>query len=307
MTIQLTGFYPAQLLSRVCRSIAVLFVIAANTQVVHSQELEKSRVYEIRNSIAVFPCDILGNRLFPDRGPEIPPFTGKFILVSASGRDSVIIRFLPWSSRTNAGLYRRFNRPVPTSDITNETVKTLWLRDSTVPKYFVMGRENLDSNCVKVFNKGWRSAAFTIGLVTMPTKLRLGRNFDFQGNLSLGTTAGIKHRLSRYSPNYVNYLFGASLTGVSLDSFNTKGRIAGQPLNNVTVFSPSLGIVFEFGKAQAGIFYGWDLLNKSTQSRYGWIYNRKPWLSIGFGFSIFSVDSKSSSQGKDENTEIHLK
>ncbi len=73
-------------------------------------------------------------------------------------------------------------------------------------------------------------------------------------------------------------------------------------MTNIAVFSLSFGLVFEFGKAQAGIFYGWDFLNKSTETKYNWIYDRKPWISIGFGFSIFTIDSKSSNQAEDVNT-----
>ena len=136
---------------------------------------------------------------------------------------------------------------------------------------------------------------FTSGLITMPMKLRLGENFDFQGNISLGSTIGLKTRISKYNPNYLNLLFGASISTVTLDSLGTRGKISGQSLNNIAAFSPSLGLVLEFGKTQVGVFYGWDLISKSTQERYEWIYHKKPWLTIGFGVSIFNVDSKNSS------------
>ncbi|MEJ7680524.1 MAG: hypothetical protein WKG06_22265 [Segetibacter sp.] len=45
-------------------------------------------------------------------------------------------------------------------------------------------------------------------------------------------------------------LLGTSISTVSLDSFNTRGKVSGQPLTNIAVFSPSLGVVFEFGKAR---------------------------------------------------------
>ena len=157
-----------------------------------------------------------------------------------------------------------------------------------------MSRNDFDSGCIKYYNTWFYSASFTLGLITMPLKLRLGSNFDFQGSFSLGTTAGIKMRISHYGPNYINVLFGASISSVSLDSFSTNGKVPGQPLTNIAAFSPSFGTVFEFGKAQAGIFYGWDFIGKSTQSKYEWIYNGKPWISIGFGFSILNITSKSS-------------
>ena len=165
-----------------------------------------------------------------------------------------------------------------------------------IDKFFLVHRFDLDSNCIKIHQTGLRSAVFTIGLVTMPVKLRLSPGFEFQGNLSLGSTAGVKIRISHVNDNFVNLLIGTSISTVTLDSFNTKGKLNAQPLNNIAAFSPSLGLVFEFGKAQAGLFYGWDFLNKSTQIKYDWVYNKKPWISIGFGFSILNIDGKSEKQ-----------
>lgn len=262
-----------------------LFFLLLIGFVAKSQETDKTRIYETRGNIPVVACDVIGNKLNKANSFSVPPFRSKFAVVR-SKNDSVVIRFLDWGTAS------------PLRKIFNDTVviqKNLKGLDTTITinRYFLITRTDLDSNCIKVFSRGIRSSVFTLGLVTMPMKLRLGKNFDFQGNLSLGTTAGMKVRISKYNPNYFNLLFGASISTVSLDSFSTGGIVTGQPLTNIAVFSPSIGGVFEFGKAQAGIFYGWDFLNKSTQTKYNWIYNKKPWLSIGFGFSIFNIDSKS--------------
>ena len=262
------------------------FAILFSTGYAKSQNNEKSRIYEIRSSVPVVACDAIGNKLNNNNSFSVPPYRSKFALVRIKN-DSVVVRFLTWSN--NDSLRRSFNNYIV-------SYRGLAGNDSsvTINKFFLMTRNDLDSNCIKVFSTGLKNAVFTLGLVTMPMKLRLGKNFDFQGNLSLGTTAGVKMKISKYNTNYLNVLFGASISTVSLDSFSTSGKISGQPLTNIAVFSPSLGLVFEFGNAQAGIFYGWDFLNKSTQSKFDWIYNKKPWISIGFGFSIFTVDSKSS-------------
>lgn len=309
--------------------LPLLFVLTFNS---YCQEEEKTKVYEIRNSIAVYPCDITGKRIYQDDRFSTPPFGAKFILVRPLNlnNDTIIIRYLQWTKKKDSVLRKYYNDPLIISEW--DTSKSEWAQNkgdsninlsnakrwndtsnntevsrgdsgristtdgdygNKIEKYFKIQRYDLDSNCVKVYNSGLRSTTFTIGLVTMPLKLRLGSNFDFQGNLSLGSTAGVKIRSSKYSSNYINLLLGTSISTVSLDSFNTRGKVSGQPLTNIAVFSPSLGVVFEFGKAQAGVFYGWDFLNKSTQSKYDWIYNKKPWLSIGFGFSILNIDSKS--------------
>lgn len=251
-----------------------------------AQETENTRIYEVISNIPVVACDVIGNRLSSNEHFMVPPYRSKFALIRLKG-DSVVVRFLVWEQ--NASLRKAFN--VDSVHLTN-----LHGGDSIarIHKYFLITRTDLDSNCVKVYNRGIKNSVFTLGLVTMPMKLRLGKNFDFQGNLSLGTTAGAKFRVSKYNPNFLNLLLGLSISTITLDSFSTGGRVSGQPINNMAVFSPSLGMVFEFGKAQAGIFYGWDFLNKANQLQYQWIHNKRPWISIGFGFSIFSVNSNSS-------------
>lgn len=252
---------------------------------------QDTKVYEIKGNITfpVFESDILGNRV-ENSSYITPPSKSKFSLIRYIG-DNVVIRFLSWSN--DSSLMRKFNVSKIFSEELNDSI--------TVDKYFIIDRYDLDSNSIKVFSRSFRSTIFSIGVVTMPTKLRMGKNFDFQGNLSLGTTAGGKMRISKYNSNYLNILFGASISTVSLDSFSTKGKVPGQPISNVAVFSPSIGFVFEFSNAQAGIFYGWDFLNKSSQNKYEWIYNKKPWISIGFGFSILSINSESNNQNVQGN------
>lgn len=284
----------------------LLFVFTYNQ--LFAQEADKTRIYEIRSNIPVYACNVIGKRLHPSADSfDVPPYQSKFALVRNYQNDSVVIRFLDWvkvdsiKNPQKARVYEKLNQ-----DFTQTTVSIPDASDTshtkTTNRYFLISRQDLDSNCIKVYKTGLRkSTVFTIGLVTMPMKIRLS-NFDFQGNLSLGTTAGAKIRISKYNPNYINLLFGASLSTVTLDSFSTHGKVAGQPITNIAVFSPSLGAVLEFGKAQAGIFYGWDFLNKSNQEKYGWVYNKKPWISIGFGFTIFSIDTKSSQATEAKNS-----
>ncbi len=180
-----------------------------------SQDNDKTRIYEVRSNIAVEACDVIGNKIQNNNSFSVPPYGSKFALVRIKN-DSVVVRFLTWNNSDS--LRRSFN----------DTIIHLpgFSGDSSVTlnRYFLITRNDLDSNCIKVFARGVKSSVFTLGIVTMPMKLRLGENFDFQGNLSLGTTAGIKFKISKYNLNYLNLLFGASLSMVSLDSFSTKGK-----------------------------------------------------------------------------------
>jgi hypothetical protein len=77
---------------------------------------------------------------------------------------------------------------------------------------------------------------------------------------------------------------------VSLDSFSTSGKIRNR--QEALAFTPSMGVMIEFGNAQVGIFTGIDMLSSSNSSFDTYIYKNKPWISIGLGYSIFSASSK---------------
>ena len=269
-----------------------LLLAALTISSLFAQDTENTRIYEIRTNIPVTRCNITGTR--ESDSIFIPPFRTRLAFVRNADHDSVLVRILSYEIYKDSSMRAKANR-------LNQVFK---YNLNGHLRFFKMSRLDLDSNCIKYYNTWFQSVSFTIGVITMPLKLRLGENFDFQGNFSLGTTAGIKMKISHYSPNYLNFLFGASISSVTLDSFSTGGKVPGQPLNNIAAFSPSFGAVFEFGRAQAGIFYGWDLIGKSTQSKYSWIYNGKPWISIGFGFSILSITSKSNESSAAQTSPV---
>ncbi|MEO7766327.1 MAG: hypothetical protein ABIS01_02835 [Ferruginibacter sp.] len=247
----------------------LFFSICAKTQEV--------KYFEVINDIPVVKSEITGTQF--SNSFFIVPTLSHFVLIGAHS-DSVIIRFINWSSKVKH--INKFRDSV------------LFLTKNGVVKgneYYLMKKSDLDSNCVRMYARGLNTLNFTVGFVTMPLKLRLGKDFEFESTISLGATAGMKMRISRHYRNYFNLLFGASTSTVTLDSFSTNGK-ATQPQKNILVFSPSFGIVLEFDKSQIGLFYGWDLLGKSNNAQYGWIYNRKPWITLGFGISIFSLEDK---------------
>jgi hypothetical protein len=46
--------------------------------------------------------------------------------------------------------------------------------------------------------------------------------------------------------------------------------------------------IYKYQKVQAGIFIGWDRIGKLNQREFKWQYQGKSWISVGFGFAIFS-------------------
>jgi len=55
----------------------------------------------------------------------------------------------------------------------------------------------------------------------------------------------------------------------------------------------------EYQNIQAGVFVGWDHIGRINQNTYGWIYQSKPWISVGFGYAIFTKE-KSKEKSKEE-------
>jgi hypothetical protein len=266
------------------RSIA-LFAFLFYSQFLPAQEIAEAKYFEVITDLPVVRCNISGQTI--SDSILIPVARSRFALIGTYG-DSVIIRFVNWDNNTER--MERNNFGVVVFGQGTDTIKR--------NEYFKMKKTDLDANCYQIHGKNLSTAQLTVGFVTMPLKLRLGKNFEFEPTISLGATAGLKMRISKHYPNYFNLLFGASTATVTIDSFSTRGR-ATQPVDNILVFSPSIGAVLQFGKSQIGLFGGIDLLGKSNNTRYDWIYQKKPWLTVGFGFSIFSLEEKSAKNKSD--------
>jgi hypothetical protein len=85
----------------------------------------------------------------------------------------------------------------------------------------------------KVCNITTSKHSFTVGIPTIPAKLRFGnggegnnpRYFRFEGNLSLGLSGGYKYSFGEDSKYAINTLFGFTIASVSVDSLTTKGKV----------------------------------------------------------------------------------
>ena len=264
-----------------------------------SQDDEKPAYYKTDPLIpvSVTECDITGT---PTGAAAIPAdFNSQFYKIDEAGVN-VIVTFLFYT--INPVKYGTYN-------IAAGVVMPAAAASGRLPflppgqrKYFLMSKTAFENNCTPVYStKFSKSAKFTSSAVTLPVKLRL-KDFDFDKNFSLGISGGIKTRISKYNANYINALIALNISTSDLDSFSTRGKVTGQPIKNIATFSPAFGIVFEFGKAQVGIFSGVDLMSKSNRNKFDWIYHGKPWLSIGFGISILGKegDNKKAKTGNGE-------
>lgn len=146
--------------------------------------------------------------------------------------------------------------------------------------------------------------SITAGVTIIPIKIRPSitvngqrMGFEFSKDVQLGISAGIKQRISNYKPFYINFLYNIGISGVTLDSYTTNNYL--QESIDVVALTHAAGIVFDFSKIQFGIFMGWDKVSQRNQN--GWIYQGKPWYSIGLGYSIFSISTKSNTSVTGSN------
>lgn len=155
--------------------------------------------------------------------------------------------------------------------------------------YFKVSIEDLDANAI---NNDKISGGLTLGVINFPFKYRpqSGKG-DFSGSFNFG--AAIGYKLPHYNSRKFNYsvLSGYSISNINADSSSVERNADKlKTTNNFTAFSFSLGVLVEYEKVQAGLFIGWDRLSRINHNEFGWIYQGAPWLSVGFGLSIFSTE-----------------
>ncbi len=158
-------------------------------------------------------------------------------------------------------------------------------------------------------NKGERrfasGSSITAGILLLPYKIRpqitiddeVIANFDFSKDISLGLSAGIKHRVTHHRPYFINFLLNIGIGNITQTNFNTKGEI--EITREVPALTIATGLVFDLKEVQIGAFIGWDRI--SANQRKNWMYQGRHWYSIGLGYSLFSVNASNSTGSTGKN------
>ncbi|MGL4596360.1 MAG: hypothetical protein ACRCYO_02455, partial [Bacteroidia bacterium] len=71
-------------------------------------------------------------------------------------------------------------------------------------------------------------------------------------------------------------------------------------LIDVSGYTFSGGLMYEFHGGQIGLFSGIDLLGRN-KDRYQWEYQGIPWLSLGIGVNIFSINLTDGTGSQTQN------
>lgn len=164
-----------------------------------------------------------------------------------------------------------------------------WVNDNR--KYFIIPAALLGTaTAIPVYAKGCKSAQLTISATTLPFKLRI-HNFDFAKDLNVGSVIGMNVSTNRIKNNFINYLFNISVSVNDIDKQTARGVPDDQlPAKNIAALTLAGGILWQSGKAQFGIFYGFDFMSHENWVKYRWVYNKGPWIGIGFGINLFQKE-----------------
>lgn len=220
----------------------------------------------------------------------------RFDLISKNV-DTAIIKFWEFGKKEE---YQKYNLIDPTRKVSNEN-----------SAYFMVLSKDFDNKTQRRYSTGFfptnnrhlwfTGTSITAGVTVIPFKIRpnikvndKNMGFEFSKDVQLGISAGIKQRISNYRPYFVNVLYNIGFSGVTQDSYTTNGYV--QDPVDVIALTHAIGLVLDYSKVQFGFFLGWDQV--SDRNRNAWIYQGKPWYSIGLGYSIFSVSTKSNRSGE---------
>lgn len=235
--------------------------------------------YKLLTEAPIFQCDITG-RILSRQIHEAPADAIFTLIAEDPDADSVVIRFWEWE-KTSIDKQLEYN-------YTDASKSDL--------RYFLLSKTYFNSP--RVVPRYTMKASFTAGTVVIPVKIR-SKPFDFSTDVTLGPTAGVRWGISPYTnTNFFSAMLGFGVTHVTLDSLSTQGAIdqtADRP-----ALTLSLGGVLEFSNAQVGFFMGWDRISRNQEEK--WIYQGKPWFSIGLGYAIISrnTDQVAGKAGKNE-------
>ncbi|MBP9187580.1 MAG: hypothetical protein KBG11_10825 [Bacteroidia bacterium] len=235
------------------------FLLFFNVNIL-AQSINQNRYFEFVVECPIYKCNILGKQI--DTTMYIAPPESKFMVVDLKG-DQYIIRFT----------------------LSNSNKKVIASNFSSL-SYYTISKAQLDFKA-KPYKQ--TQIDFVVGSIITPIKLRF-KPFDFSKDLAIGSSFGVKQTIDANKQVSFHYIIGFGISTATLDSASTRGRINKNV--DLLAFTPSLGFLLEAGNAQIGIFMGLDYLSNTNNIKYDWIYQGRPWLSFGIGYSLLSFNMK---------------
>jgi hypothetical protein len=281
-----------------------------------------NKSFVLQKDLRVMECDAVGIKLASGSNP-IAPQGITFTVKGVAPNGSLIISFWIWGlkasgqqntgsvtaetltntkttpqSENNKDIFEQRDRIVKRQTFNFKQYADEKFAPSSIDsvndnrRYFLLGADTLVKSAVEYqATQKWN---INFGTLVTPFKLRFNR-FGFSNNLSVGGAIYYQHTFKKdWSWGTILAL---SLSSVTLDATSTNISPALTSSTTRPAFSPSLHGVISYKNINFTLGIGFDYLSKpsdiasATNPEAGWIYNGKPWLGIGIGFSLFSNSS----------------
>jgi hypothetical protein len=239
--------------------------------------------------ITVYLYDYLkGEKLSNNDGNKlIFPSDWKFRVVGITKDNELIIK--QWRSKKSANK----EKGAKFYNIEKDSLKKIdnthaYTSSKNDNQFFTIPLSEFDAKCDPYFQKGMD---FTFGVMTIPIKLRskskkTGSLFELEEKFNIGISAGIKLNFNSRKDRSISLLINTSVSNARLDSLNTNGFQ--KETISTGAFTIATGMVFKQDDFNVGVFLGWDkvpgILGKN------WVHYGKPWVGVGIGFSLFSIN-----------------
>jgi hypothetical protein len=255
----------------------------------NSKAEETGRFYQLKASSILVECNINGDSISKYSVKAKLKFT-----IEDETSDFYIIRF--WDFDTT-GVNATLKKPVLEIQTLNSTNKLPnYLQYNVNPtnnktRYFRINKNMLDFYAKPIVPK--YSSAF--GTVTTPFKYRPSKS-DFTKDLTLSGMGGVRRHIDASGRHSLIGLVGIGLSSVTLDSFNTDGKV--NLSSDKAAITLSFSLVYQYEKVQFGLVGGFDYLPK--RSVENWAYQGKFWIGFGVGYSIFSSEAEKTDEGGNQ-------
>lgn len=151
--------------------------------------------------------------------------------------------------------------------------------------FFIKAKDFTEPHVLKTYYRGRYNLLPNIGTLIVPVKIRPSfgdRPFDFTTDFTLGTSIGIKTRVSKFRPNYLSLVGVFGITTVNIDNNTTNGFVS--EATKQSALTPAIGLVMEIEGFQIGLIAGKDFIGGNTGK--SWIYNKRTWWSFGIGYEF---------------------
>ena len=257
---------------------------------------------EVTKDTPIYECNILGENKsskFKVLGAGI-----KFTITSEID-DDYIIKIWEWSTYKFKNFKKR-TLPKNKIEIIDKKNEIFVFKEKETEtdlqeyRYFRVKKSDVDARTISIVSNGCgQNWSITAGTIIVPVKLRWANDntgrFEFAKDITLGPFFGVKKRMHRSKPMFISIGGTVGISSVSLNNRNSNPSIS-PSVTDLAAFTKAIGVVFEYDRLQAGMFLGTDQINNNDTSNgeagYNWLYQNKPWFSIGFGYALINRPEK---------------